>query len=233
MSNPIKHVIIIVKENHTFDNYFGTFPGANGVVLPAAADPIPDPPHDHGAWLAAQSQGGGVQEQYKQNDIPAYWAYAQQYTLCDNYFTDVASQSEPNHLHLIAATSPIIDNSTKHRFYQPMPPYNLNSLPSALESAGMTWRNYADPRSSYFDHISALAGHAWNVPVGQFNLDVAAGSLPEVAWLYAPEGQSEHPGDHGGPVVGPGMAWTVARVAANDSLMSVAPFALFMTHSPH
>jgi phospholipase C len=30
MSSPIAHVIIIVKENHTFDNYFGTFPGAEG-----------------------------------------------------------------------------------------------------------------------------------------------------------------------------------------------------------
>lgn len=28
---PIEHVIIIIKENHTFDNYFGTFPGVNGV----------------------------------------------------------------------------------------------------------------------------------------------------------------------------------------------------------
>lgn len=27
MADPIEHVVIIVKENHTFDNYFGTFPG--------------------------------------------------------------------------------------------------------------------------------------------------------------------------------------------------------------
>src|SRR5271166_3660633 len=138
MLSPLKHVIIIVKENHTFDNYFGAFPGANGVQLTAAPDPLPDPPHDHAAWLSAQSHGGGVQEQYKRNDIPTYWAYAQQYTLCDNYFTDVASQSEPNHLYLIAAASPVIDNATSHRFYQPMPPYNLDSLPATLESAGMT-----------------------------------------------------------------------------------------------
>ena len=29
--NPIEHVVIIVKENHSFDNYFGSFPGVNGV----------------------------------------------------------------------------------------------------------------------------------------------------------------------------------------------------------
>jgi phospholipase C len=27
---PIHHVLVIIKENHTFDNYFGSFPGAEG-----------------------------------------------------------------------------------------------------------------------------------------------------------------------------------------------------------
>ena len=51
--NPIEHVVIIVKENHSFDNYFGSFPAANGASLPAAQDPPAggDPPHDHAAWL--------------------------------------------------------------------------------------------------------------------------------------------------------------------------------------
>lgn len=34
VSIPIKHVIIIVKENHTFDNYFGAYPGADGTLVP-------------------------------------------------------------------------------------------------------------------------------------------------------------------------------------------------------
>src|SRR5438552_12009422 len=42
---PIKHVVIIVKENHTFDNYFGAFPGAEGIsVINTPNGPIP-PPH--------------------------------------------------------------------------------------------------------------------------------------------------------------------------------------------
>ena len=32
-SYPIKHIIVIVKENHTFDNYFGSFPGAEGTAV--------------------------------------------------------------------------------------------------------------------------------------------------------------------------------------------------------
>jgi phospholipase C len=30
-SGPIKHIVFLVKENRTFDNYFGTYPGVNGV----------------------------------------------------------------------------------------------------------------------------------------------------------------------------------------------------------
>src|SRR5215471_15153978 len=29
----IKHVIIIVQENRSFDSYFGTFPGADGIPM--------------------------------------------------------------------------------------------------------------------------------------------------------------------------------------------------------
>jgi phospholipase C len=29
-STPIHHIIVVMQQNHTFDNYFGTYPGANG-----------------------------------------------------------------------------------------------------------------------------------------------------------------------------------------------------------
>ena len=48
---PIEHVVLIVKENHGFDNYFGTFPGANGDPTLAHA---PNPPTlDHRTTTAA------------------------------------------------------------------------------------------------------------------------------------------------------------------------------------
>ncbi|HKD75012.1 MAG TPA: alkaline phosphatase family protein [Ktedonobacterales bacterium] len=225
---PIEHVVIIVKENHTFDNYFGTFPGANGAQLTQAPDPIADPRHDHVAWLESIKTGGGINRQYTQQDIAAYWALAQQYTLCDNYFTDVASQSEPNHLFLIAADSPVIDDTSAHRTYQPQPPYTLPSLPVTLAAAGRTWRNYADPNESYFDHIADLKGNAWNVPAAQFDTDVTAGFLPDVAWLYAPYGLSEHPGGHA-PAVGPGMQWTVEQVQKVAASQLWATTAIFIT----
>jgi phospholipase C len=145
--SPIEHVVMIVKENHTLDNYFGTFPGVNGTTEPHAPDPVKsDPPHDHSAWLHRNNPapGGARRMQYLKEDIPAYWALAQQYTLCDQYYTEIASQSEPNHLVLIAGTTPLIDNSSAHRTYQPQPPYDINSLPTVPrgESLREGWHRF-------------------------------------------------------------------------------------------
>src|SRR6202521_541257 len=74
MNSQLRHIVIIVKENHTFDNYLGTFPGANGAVLGKAANPPPDDPnHRHQAWM--QRQNDTVHRlQYNKGKIPAYFA---------------------------------------------------------------------------------------------------------------------------------------------------------------
>jgi phospholipase C len=47
----IKHVVIIMQENHSFDNYFGTYPGADGIPglagNPGDVPCIPDPERGH------------------------------------------------------------------------------------------------------------------------------------------------------------------------------------------
>src|ERR1039457_3338160 len=94
--NPIEHVIIIVKENHTFDNYFGTFPGANGVTLPAASDPPPhDQTHDHAAWLNRAK--GAVKLNKNQPTPPPFFPSPQLFFFSKNFSPKGGSQSEPNH----------------------------------------------------------------------------------------------------------------------------------------
>src|SRR5437016_6072789 len=132
----VKHVVIILKENHTFDNYFGTFPGANGARLPRSPNPpARDHPHTHAAWLARQTTA--AREQFIEQDIPAYFSYAGKFCLCDNYYTDVAGPSTPNHLMLLCADSPIIDNPSRRT------PQTIKidaSLPKSLEQSRLTWR---------------------------------------------------------------------------------------------
>ena len=44
-TTPIKHFMVLMQENHSFDNYFGTYPGADGIpdgtCIPV--DPVGDP----------------------------------------------------------------------------------------------------------------------------------------------------------------------------------------------
>jgi phospholipase C len=207
--NPIEHVVIIVKENHTFDSYFGKFPGADGDPnLGACSDPPPNPPafdHRHADWVARAQRAARLQ--YSQADIPAYWAYAQQFTLCDKYFTDVAGPSTPNHLMLIAADAGgLINNPSR----QNPPLFDIPSLPQRLAAKGLDWRNYG---GYAFDMIAALQGSEKSLPSGElFVQDAVAGALPAVSWVYAEEGsdRSEHPHQK----VAAGMQWTVEKVNA-------------------
>jgi phospholipase C len=70
-TTPIKYVVVLVKENHTFDNLFGAYPGANGSMsatlsdggtLARAAMPTGmlsmNPNHFHTDALTAWADGG-------------------------------------------------------------------------------------------------------------------------------------------------------------------------------
>jgi phospholipase C len=212
---PIEHVVLIIKENHAFDNYFGTFPGANGAQMPHSPNPpARDPDHRHGAWLTRQQTA--VRLQFTEQDIPAYFGYARQFSLCDNYFTDVAGPSTPNHLMLIAAASPVIENPPGYRRGTGTQPFTLPSLPASLQNASLTWRNYG---GYAFNFIAGLSKQNQTTS-DRFVQDAGAGQLPAVSWVYAPHDASEHPPDpqdHGNALVGNvthGMQWTVDQITA-------------------
>ncbi|HEX9100625.1 MAG TPA: alkaline phosphatase family protein, partial [Polyangia bacterium] len=125
---PIKHVVVIVKENHTFDNYFGSFPGAAGTTrcptadgrCPHAPDHTPrDLCHEHACaltewdhgkmdgWDAVSGTSVNGDElayaQYAESDIPNYWKYARTFTLGDHFFASMMGPSFPGHLFVLAA----------------------------------------------------------------------------------------------------------------------------------
>lgn len=60
----IKHVIIIMQENRSFDSYFGTFPGAEGIPMEAGAPTVCNPDPKNGGCLkpyhdSQDANGGG------------------------------------------------------------------------------------------------------------------------------------------------------------------------------
>lgn len=137
----IKHIIFIIKENRSFDSYYGTFPGANGattatissgqtITLGHMGDQMPHDVTGHGWWDALTGEDGGKMdrfdlvtagstngdflnfEQLHQSDIPNYWSYAQNFVLADNMFSSLQGASFPNHLYTIAAQSGGVWNNT-------------------------------------------------------------------------------------------------------------------------
>ncbi|MBI3648722.1 MAG: hypothetical protein HY240_08240 [Actinobacteria bacterium] len=125
---PIKHVVFIVKENRSFDNMFGRFPGANGATVgwdhgtPRPLTPaVDETPHDllHTYAAGISSIDGGRMDGFAQTAnsnryaytsflptaIPNYWSWASSYVLADNFFASALGPSFPNHLFTIAATS--------------------------------------------------------------------------------------------------------------------------------
>ncbi len=209
MAGKIEHVVIIVKENHTFDNYFGTFHGADGATVGRAQNPPPDDPdHRHLAWMH-RADDTVHRVQYTETDIPLYFKYASEFTLCDRYFSEVAGPSTPNHLMLICADAPIINNPAHH--YRPVPgqAYKLKSLPLELEKAHLTWGNYG---GYAFHYISELAGHHGNHTHDLFMHHASQGHLPSVSWVYG-DGRpdlSEHPRQN----VTDGSKWTAEQIDA-------------------
>lgn len=125
---PIKHVVFIVKENRSFDNMYGAFPGANGAAFgsdlgeirpltPAVDRTRADFPHDYPTSIGSINDGkmdgfvtGHISDEYaytryRPEDIPNYWHWAEEYVLADNFFASAQGPSFPNHLFTIAATS--------------------------------------------------------------------------------------------------------------------------------
>lgn len=129
----IEHVVFIIKENRTFDNYFGTFPGADGatsgtistgevIPLGPTGDRTPrDISHSYQSAITAIDGGamdqfdlipGGNQDgdflaytQLTESDIPNYFALARYFTLGDAMFSSLTGPSFPNHLYTVGAQS--------------------------------------------------------------------------------------------------------------------------------
>lgn len=126
----IKHIVFIIKENRTFDHYFGKYPGADGategklstgetVRLSQAPDVTSkDLGHSFDDGLIAVNGGamdgfdqimnGDTMLGYTQFDrasLPNYWRYADEFVLGDKMFSSMYGPTFPEHLYTVAAQS--------------------------------------------------------------------------------------------------------------------------------
>ncbi len=218
----IKHIVVIMQENRSFDSMFGRFPHANGYTDQHASNPMRNDYSHSAASTAAAIDGGKMDQfplrsfiQYTQADIPDYWSYAQQFGLSDNFFSSMATSSTPNHMAMIAAqTGGVYDShpeqgctsvqntllyskqlSTGHAYWG-YPCYNINSLPQLLDNVGISWKYYS---TSGFWDPPLMIQSTFNSPnnhhtPGQFVTDVQSNTLADVSWITPPSGNtSDHP----------------------------------------
>lgn len=134
-ATPIQHIIVCCQENHSFDNYFGTYAnlpagfgipagwtqpnGSGGTVSPFHFPNLTgnnvDPNH---SWSATHSEydngkmdgfyttnGIDALGYYEQADLPYYYSLLSNSTLCANYFCGVLGPTYPNRLVLYSGTS--------------------------------------------------------------------------------------------------------------------------------
>src|SRR5918996_1590475 len=125
---PIKHVVFIIKENRTFDNYFARYPGAEGtktgmtsdgrtVRLKVATDVL-EPDLGHGFFDGVLAINGGRMNGYDlvtngenltgyssftRKGLPNYWSYADNFVLSDHTFSSMYGPTFPAHLYTMAA----------------------------------------------------------------------------------------------------------------------------------
>ena len=222
--HPIEHVVVLLQENHTFDNYFGTFPGANGVSL------------EQLGRCSDWTTPGTTPCQWTEEDIPYYWHLARTFGLSDNYFTAVNGPSYPNHYMLLAAQTPALKNPGGN-WGCPTSCFDVaTTLPDLLTGAGYSWQVYTGPASwdvtmsirSLFEgrHEHPLRTH------DELFADIKNGALPNVAWIKPTQPDSEHPKGNEGRIgfdLRKGEQWVSQVVETIKAGPQWAKTAIFIT----
>lgn len=143
LPTPIRYIVVFIKENHTFDNYFMGFPGADtsptatlsdGTVITRPRAPNGVLPHDicHAHSCATTAFHGGEMDgfdkvkkanvdgdmltfiHYTQSQIPNYWKYARTFVLADHFFSSTLAQSFPGHFATVAGFNVALGNPGCH-----------------------------------------------------------------------------------------------------------------------
>jgi phospholipase C len=180
-------------------------------------------------------------------DIGPYHQMANQYVLSDNYFTSHIDASFVAHQYLIAAQAnhavnlpsngwgcvtkgsegDFIQTLNQNRTGGPLesPCFTYTTMGDELDSAGLTWHDYApalgDPGSiwSAYQAVSHIYnGPDWTKdvisPETQILTDVPNGILSNVTWVTPDTANSDHPGSDS--MTGPSWVASVVNAIGNS-----------------
>ena len=225
-TNSINHILIACQENHSFDNYFGYYPGVGAFGVPSnysqpdgkggtvtpqhALLPITtDPSHTwqsiHSEWNNGTmdgfytTDGSTALNYYDGSDLSYYFSLADSFTLCGNYFCPVLGPTVPNRLSLVSGTAG--GNTTDN-----LSPGSIDwpTIVDVLDAHQVTWKCYnlglGLGSTGSLEHFNGLTffkkwqnDQRLTFTEDDYNADLQAGTLPQVAFLITEEFISEHP----------------------------------------
>ncbi len=186
------------------------------VTTPFLADIAHDWSSGHSAWDSGKwdnwvsAKGSDTMTYYTRADLPYYYALADAYTICDDYFCSVVGPTNPNRLYMFTGMidpegtggGPVTDNT------EPSKGFTWMTYPEMLQNAGVTWKVYQEA-DNYDDNALNWFASFLHVTAGNplydrgiadvsdiataFQADVTSGNLPTVSYIIAPASASEHP----------------------------------------
>ena len=222
---PVEHVIVACQENRSFDTYFGYYPRLGKFGIPANyAQPdgkggsvkpfhfsLPITPYISNVWSVIhrewnqgamngfyEADGRRAMGYYDRYDLSYYYALADHFTLCANYFCSQLSETVPNRIGLWAATSG--GNTSNHIARGSL---NFPTIVDLLDAAHVTWKCYnlgAGAGSAFEEFNPLVYFKRWRhdkrlyYAEDDYYADLKSATLPQVSFLITGLLISEHPG---------------------------------------
>lgn len=197
----IRHIVVLMMENRSFDHFFGWIPRADGRQAGLAYyDPggqphstyhltdyqgcgFKDPDHSYEGGRA-EFNGGNCDGWLKVNDIFSIGYYTRSdfsfygpavnhWTVFDRYFSATMAGTFPNKIYQLAGKTDRKYNT-----------YEISTLPTIFDrllAAGRSARYYFSDVP--FSALWGLKYFGITRPFAEFLLDAAAGTLPDVAFV--------------------------------------------------
>ncbi|MBO0842413.1 MAG: DUF756 domain-containing protein [Nocardioides sp.] len=161
----LKHIVIVMQENRSFDHYFGSLslPGVRGfgdkqaMTWQNGRTNFYEPNSRQEGYLLpyrADTTKYNAQNTssrmfyFEEQDIPYQHALAKAYTVADHYYAALNTSTDPNRIMFWTGTNdpdgtlgggPRINNSQNGQFL-----FKWETYPEVLQKAGVTWQFYVD-----------------------------------------------------------------------------------------
>lgn len=168
---PIRHWFILMQENRSFDSYFGTMPGVDGLPAGGAVNEATDGTEvrsfhqtdyctedTHHGWSSGREQwNGGANDGFVRNndpngrramgyydasDLPFYWDLYSTFAMSDHHFCSLIGPTWVNREYFLSGTS--FGMTVNDPIPADRRPADDFIIFNGLERAGVTWRIYHD-----------------------------------------------------------------------------------------